>query len=139
MTSQCVAHLLASLGVAKSLNRPHVSNDNPYSEAHFKTMKYSPSFPGRFGSEQDARGFCQSFFGWYNTEHYHVGLGLLTPETVHYGQVDRVRNQRKRVLLDAYAKNPERFVGGKPKLEPRPEAAWINRPTEQDVLVTAVH
>lgn len=139
MTSQCVGHLLATLGVTKSLNRPHVSNDNPYSEAQFKTLKYCASFPERFGSVQDARSFCRPFFGWYNKEHYHTGLGLLTPESVHYGHADSIRQERKRVLLGAYERNPERFVRGKPKLEPRPEAAWINKPTEQEALVPALH
>jgi putative transposase len=129
MTSKPVALLMADLGVTKSHSRPSVSNDNPYSEAQFKTMKYRPDFPERFGSIQDARAFCQTFFPWYNTEHYHSGLGLLTPGDVHYGRASGVIADRKDVLLAAYAKHPERFKGRIPKPASLPEAVWINKPS----------
>jgi len=138
MTSQVVGHLLADLGITKSLNRPHVSNDNPYSEAQFKTVKYSPGFPERFGCLEDARAYCRPFFDWYNNDHYHVGLGLLTPAMVHYDRAAGVREQRAEVLLEAYARNPERFVNGEPKLAPMPEAAWINPPAEKKEVVAAL-
>jgi len=112
MRSKTVAHLLADLGVTKTHSRPYVSNDNPYSESQFKTMKYRPDFPERFGSIQDARAWARPFFHWYNHEHHHSGLGLLTPVTVHYGQAQAVIEQRRKVLLAAYAAHPERFVRG---------------------------
>jgi len=130
MTSKCVAHLLADLGVTKSHSRPHISNDNPYSESQFKTMKYRPGFPDRFGSIQDARAWAREFFAWYNEEHHHTGLGLLTPATVHYGQAQRVTQQRQETLLDAYESHPERFVRGKPKAPEYPEEVWINKPQD---------
>ncbi len=111
MTSKPVAFLLADLGVTKSHSRPSVSNDNPYSESQFKTMKYRPEFPDRFGSVEDARAFCQTFFPWYNTEHYHSGLGLLTPEDVHYGREDDIINAREKVLVAAYEEHPEPVQG----------------------------
>lgn len=129
MTSKPVALLLADLGVTKSHSRPSVSNDNPYSEAQFKTMKYRPEFPERFGSIEHARTFSQTFFPWYNTEHYHSGLGLLTPEDVHYGRAPRILEARQEVLLSAYEQHPERFKERMPKPDPLPDAAWINRPT----------
>jgi len=129
MTSKPVALLMADLGVTRSHSRPSVSNDNPYSEAQFKTMKYRPDFPERFGSIQDARAFCQTFFPWYNTEHYHSGLGLLTPRDVHYGRASGIIADRKDVLLAAYGKHPERFKGRIPKPASLPEAVWINRPS----------
>lgn len=98
MTSKSVALLLADLGVTKSLSRPHVSNDNPYSESQFKTLKYRPEFPERFGCVQDARSFCQDFFRWYNTEHYHSGIGFLTPEDVHYGRAQQIIKERQACL-----------------------------------------
>ena len=128
MTSKLVAHLLADLGVTKTHSRPHVSNDNPYSESQFKTMKYRPGFPARFGCIEDARGFCRSFFGWYNREHRHSGIALMTPEAVHHGRAVAIRGRRQRVLVEAYRKNPERFVRGRPQPPPLPTAAWINRP-----------
>jgi putative transposase len=130
MTSKPVALLLADLGVAKSHSRPSVSNDNPYSESQFKTMKYRPEFPDRFGSIEDARTFCRTFFPWYNTEHYHSGLGLLTPEDVHYGRAPRIIEARQEVLLSAYEKHPERFKGRIPKPDPLPDAVWINKPSQ---------
>ena len=139
MTSKCVGHLLAALGVTKSLSRPHVSNDNPYSEAQFKTLKYCPTFPARFGSIEDATAFCRPFFAWYNSEHYHTGLGLHTPESVHYGQVESIHAQRKAVLLEAYHGKPERFVSKIPTPAPLPEAAWINPPTTERATLLEVH
>ncbi len=131
MTSKTVAQLLADLGVEKSHSRPSVSNDNPYSEAQFKTMKYRPDYPDRFGSIEGARQWARVFFPWYNGEHYHSGLGLLTPATVHYGQVERVRRQREQVLSVAYAQHPERFVRGLPSVPAVPDAVWINAPKSE--------
>jgi putative transposase len=128
MTSKPVAFLLADLGITKSLSRPYVSNDNPYSEAQFKTMKYRPDFPERFGCSEDSRSFCQNFFGWYNTEHYHSGIGFLTPEDVHYGRAEQIIKERQAVLNAAFAKHPERFKRKVPKQMALPEAAWINKP-----------
>lgn len=128
MTSHSVAQLLGSLGVTKSHSRPHVSNDNPFSESQFKTMKYRPEFPKRFGCYEDARGFCRDFFGWYNDEHYHSGIGLLTPSSLHYGQCEEIIDSRKQTLYAAWEKNPERFVNGIPKPGEIPQAVWINAP-----------
>jgi putative transposase len=128
MTSKPVALLLADLGVTKTHSRPHVSNDNPYSEAQFKTLKYRPDYPTRFGCQQDARTWVQSFFAWYNYEHHHTGLGLLTPADVHYHRAPSVITQRQAVLLAAYQKTPERFVKGSPVPSPLPTAVWINSP-----------
>jgi putative transposase len=133
MTSKPVAFLLADLGVTKSHSRPHVSNDNPFSESQFKTMKYRPGFPDRFGCIEDARAFCQPFFGWYNDEHHHSGLGLHTPASVHYGQADAVREQRAAVLAGAYAAHPERFVRVMPQPPPLPAVVWINPPQQEAV------
>jgi len=131
MTSKQVAFLLADLGVTKSHSRPSVSNDNPYSESQFKTMKYRPEFPDRFGSIEDARTFCQTFFPWYNTEHYHSGLGLLTPEDVHYGRAARIIEDREEVLMEAYERHPERFKGKIPKPMLLPDTVWINKPSSK--------
>jgi putative transposase len=131
MISKTVAQLLIDLGVVKSHSRPHVSNDNPFSEAHFKTMKYRPEYPDRFGSVEDARQWGREFFQWYNQEHYHSGLGLLTPEQVHYGQAESVRLARQQVLEAVYQSNPERFVRGLPVVPKQPEAVWINPPQQQ--------
>jgi len=128
MKSHTVAQLLATLGVTKSHSRPHVSNDNPFSESQFRTLKYRPEFPERFGSPQDGRGFCQRFFRWYNHEHYHSGLGLLTPAMVHHGQAAKILAARQDVLHDACTAHPERFVNGRPTPLPLPEAVWINPP-----------
>jgi putative transposase len=128
MTSKPVALLLADLGVTKTHSRPHVSDDNPYSEAHFKTLKYRPDFPERFGSLQDARAHGVDFFRWYNTEHRHSGLGLHTPHDVHFGLAEARRIARAEVLSAAFAATPERFVGRPPTPAPLPTAAWINRP-----------
>jgi putative transposase len=130
MTSKTVAQLLVDLGVEKSHSRPHVSNDNPYSEAHFKTMKYRPDYPDRFGSIEDARCWARVFFRWYNQEHHHTALALMPPSVVHYGQVETVREARGQVLLLAYQAHPERFVGGLPQVGQVPEAVWINKPEE---------
>lgn len=129
MTSKPVAFLMADLGVTKSHSRPSVSNDNPYSEAQFKTMKYRPEFPERFGSIQDARAFCQTFFPWYNTGHYHSGIGLLVPQDVHYGRASRIIEDRRDVLRAAYEKHPERFKGRMPEPALLPDAVWINKPS----------
>jgi putative transposase len=128
MKSKPVALLLADLGVTKTHSRPHVSNDNPFSESQFKTLKYRPDFPKRFGSLEDSRIFCRTFFDWYNTEHRHNGISLLTPEMVHYGLADSVIASRQEVLQAAYALHPERFVRKVPAALPLPEAVWINPP-----------
>lgn len=128
MTSKAVAQLMADLGVTKTHSRPHTSNDNPYSEAQFKTLKYCPAFPGSFGSMKDASGFCREFFAWYNTGHHHGGIGYFTPEQVHYGTAAQVQAIRRQALAAAYAAHPERFVNGAPHPAPLPTAAWINPP-----------
>ena len=128
MTSKPVAFLLADLGVTKTHSRPHVSNDNPYSEAQFKTLKYRPGFPDRFASIEQARAFCQDFFRWYNAEHRHVGIGLLAPKVVHDGQAQDAYDARAQVLATAYAAHPERFVRQAPRPPQLPTAAWINPP-----------
>ena len=125
MTAKSTAQLLADLGVTQSLSRPRVSNDNPYSEAHFKTVKYHPGFPGRFGDIEEARDFCRDFFKWYNTEHRHGGIGLLTPEQVHLGRAPEVIEHRRKVLAAAYAARPDRFVGGPPRAAELPAEVWI--------------
>jgi putative transposase len=130
MTSKPVAMLLADLGVTKSHSRPHVSNDNPYSESQFKTLKHHPTFPERFGCIQDARGFCRRFFGWYNHQHRHSGIALLTPADVHSGRAEQVINARAQVLEGAYAAHPERFVGKPPQPPRLPEQVWINKPVD---------
>jgi putative transposase len=130
MTSKPVAFLLADLSVTKSHSRPYVSDDNPYSESHFRTLKYRPDFPERFGSIQDARAFCQTFFAWYNEEHRHSGIELLTPAMVHYGQAVGVIQRRQVVLTAAYQDHPERFVRSAPKLLAIPKEVWINKPSE---------
>ena len=128
MTSKPVALLLADLGVTKTHSRPHVSNDNPYSEAQFKTMKYRPDYPNRFGCLQDARTWAAEFFGWYNREHHHSGLALLTPADVHFYHSEDVLQKRQAVLQAAYDKTPERFVKGTPHAIQLPKAVWINPP-----------
>jgi putative transposase len=129
MISKPVAFLLADLGVTKTHSRPHVSNDNPFSEAQFKTLKYRPGFPDRFASIEEARAFCQGFFRWYNAEHRHAGIGLLPPEVVHYGQAQDAYDARSQVLATAYAAHPQRFVRQAPRPPRLPTAAWINPPT----------
>ena len=130
MTSKLVALKMADLGVTKSHSRPHVSNDNPYSESHFKTLKYRPEFPDRFGCIEDARQFCQTFFAWYNNEHRHSGIAWLTPRQVHYGQAAGMIEVRQQTLDVAFAKFPERFVRKAPRPQPLPNAVWINPPHE---------
>jgi putative transposase len=128
MTSKPVALLLADLGVLKTHSRPQVSNDNPFSESQFKTMKYRPEFPDRFGSLEDSRAFGHVFFPWYNDEHHHSALGFLTPAVVHHGLADAVRQQRREVLRAAYSAHPDRFVRGTPEPAALPQAVWINPP-----------
>jgi len=128
MTSKPVALLMADLGVTKTHSRPHVSNDNPFSEAQFKTLKYRPDYPSRFGCLLDARSWAQEFFQWYNYEHHHSALKLLTPADVHFGRAQAVLAKRQQVLVAAFQKNPERFVKGLPTLQQLPQAVWINPP-----------
>lgn len=128
MRSKPVALLLSDLGITKTHSRPHVSNDNPFSEAQFKTLKYRPDFPDRFGSIEEARAFCQDFFRWYNDVHRHSGIGLLPPRDVHYGLAEERSLERARVLEAAYEANPERFPRGLPQPPAVPEAVWINKP-----------
>jgi putative transposase len=130
MSSKPVALLLADLGVTKTHSRPHVSIDNPYSESQFRTLMYRPEFPDRFGCIQDSRAFCQGFFRWYNGEHRHSGLGLLTPAMVHYGQAENILRQRQEVLDVAYQRHPERFVRSAPKPPALPSEVWINKPVQ---------
>jgi putative transposase len=131
MTSKSVAQLLADLGVTKSHSRPHVSNDNPYSESQFKTLKYRPDYPSQFGSLADARAWAREFFRWYNQEHHHTGIGLLTPATVHYRQAVQTIAARQEVLMAAYEAHPERFVRGTPRPPALPTAVWINPPGKE--------
>ena len=128
MTSKPVAFLLADLGVLKTHSRPYTSTDNPYSEAQFKTLKYRPGFPARFDSIDEARAFCREFFGWYNHQHRHSGIGLMTPATVHHGQAEQTQTARRAVLEAAYAATPERFVRRPPRPPALPTGAWINKP-----------
>jgi putative transposase len=128
MKSKPVAFLLSDLGVTKTHSRPHVSDDNPYSEAQFKTLKYRPDFPERFGSLEDARVFCQSFFTWYNNQHHHSGIGLMTPHVVHYGLAQDAFKARRKVCFPPMKKHLERFVRKVPRPFPLPQAAWINPP-----------
>jgi putative transposase len=128
MTSQPVALRLATLGVVPSHSRPQVSDDNPFSEAQFKTLKYRPDFPARFGAYEDAEAFYQRFFPWYNLEHRHGALGLMTPHDIHHGLAEAKWQQRAEVLHAAYQAHPERFPHGVPVPPPLPTAAWINKP-----------
>ena len=128
MKSKPVAFLMADMGITKSHSRPYVSNDNPYSESQFKTLKYRPDFPERFGAIVDARLFCQTFFRWYNSEHYHSGIGFQTPENVHYGRTEQIIKERQAVLNAAYEKHPKRFKGKPPTPATVPQAVWINKP-----------
>jgi len=146
MIAKSMAQLLDDLGVGKSHSRPHTSNDNPYSEAQFKTMKYRPDYPERFGSIEDARAWARLFFDWYNHEHRHTGLALMTPATVHHGLAEQVTERRQQVLEAAYTQHPERFVKGGPTAPQLPEAVWINPPlttadgttTETDTQTEAI-
>jgi len=132
MKAKTTAQLLADLCVERSHSRPHVSNDNPFSESQFKTLKYHPGFPKRFGGSIDTLTFCRSFFPWYNHEHRHSGLLYLTPEQVHYGRADEMLLRRHQVMMQAYQAHPERFVNGPPKPARLPEAVWINPPSDKD-------
>jgi transposase InsO family protein len=129
MKAKATALLLADLGVTRSHNRPHTSNDNPFSESHFKTLKYQPQFPQRFGCIEDARTFCRRFFDWYNQDHHHSGIGLMTPDQVHHGQINAVYAARQLTLDQAFRKNRNRFVNKRPTPPAKPTAAWINPPT----------
>jgi putative transposase len=137
MTSKPVAQLLVDLGVDRSHSRPHVSNDNPFSEAAFKTLKYCPVFPERFGSLADARAFCDQFFAYYNHEHRHSGIGLHTPASVHYGTAAEIREQRQQTLDAAYAAHPHRFGQRRPQPPKAPTVAWINQPSQEAFIQTA--
>jgi putative transposase len=131
MKAKATALMLADLGVTKSHSRPYTSNDNPFSESQFKTLKYQPQFPKRFGCIQDAKAFCRAFFNWYNRDHHHLGIGLMTPNQVHYGQADDVYAARQTVLDRAFHTTPERFVNKAPKPPEKPTTVWINPPTQK--------
>jgi len=133
MTSKPVAFLLADLGVTKTHNRPYTSTDNPYSEAHFKTLKYRPGFPARFDSIEHARAFTREFFPWYNSQHRHSGIGLMTPAAVHHGRAEETHAARQTVLDAAYAATPERFVRRPPRPPALPTSAWINKPDSEEI------
>jgi putative transposase len=137
MTSKSFALLLADLGVTKTHSRPHVSNDNPFSESAFKTLKYRPGFPDRFGSEQDARAHCRRFFDWYNHEHRHGALGLCTPNEVHRGLAAETRDRRAAVLDAAFLAHPERFPRGRPIPPSLPTEVWINKPEPEVSMADA--
>jgi putative transposase len=137
MTSKPVAQLLVDLGVVRSHSRPRVSNDNPYSEAQFKTMKYAPVFPENFGSLADARAFGERFFGYYNHEHRHSGIGLHTPASVHHGTAAQIRAMRQQTLDSAYAAHPDRFGHRRPRPPKLPTQAWINQPSREALIQSA--
>ena len=130
MRSKPLAFLLADLGVTKTHSRPYTSSDNPYSESNFKTLKYRPEFPDRFDDIEHARAHCRAFVGWYNHQHRHSGIGLMTPAAVHYGQALQLHAARARVLDAAYERHPERFVRKPPGPPALPTAAWINKPAD---------
>lgn len=134
MTSHSVSQLLDHLGVAKTHNRPYTSNDNPFSESQFKTLKYRPEFPVRFDSLNHAEAFCQQFFTWYNKEHYHSGIAWLTPETAHYQQDKAVLEQRHAVLMQAFFNNPGRFNNKQPQLKTLPQSVYINPPKSVEII-----
>ncbi len=135
MKSKTVGQLLVDLDVAKSFSRPYTPNDNPYSEAQFKTMKYGPTYPDQFGSLESARDWARQFIHWYNHEHHHTGLGLMTPAVVHHGLADAVYAHRRQVLRAAYEAHPERFVRGMPTPPELPNEVWINRPQSDSSAV----
>ncbi len=139
MKSKAVAFLLADLGITKTHSRPHVSNDNPFSESHFKTMKYRPDFPERFGSLQDARDFCDGFFYWYNSLHHHAGIALLTPHDLHHGLGAMRQEARNAVLANAYEKYRRRFPRGLPRALPLPKEVWINKPKQAPSAQNLAH
>ncbi len=134
MKAKATAFLLADLGITKSHSRPHTSNDNPFSESHFKTLKYQPQFPKRFGGVEDAKTFCRAFFDWYNRDHHHAGLGLMTPDQVHYGQADAIHDARQKTLDRAFLKTPQRFVNAPPTPPNKPTATWINPPPKTKTI-----
>ncbi len=135
MKSQPLAQLLEDLHVGRSHSRPRVSNDNPFSEAQFKTLKYRPDFPGRFSDDEHALEWCREFFPWYNQQHRHEGIGFFTPADVHFGRHGQIRRVRQKALDAAYARNPERFVRGRPTSPTVPEVVWINRPDEATIQI----
>jgi len=137
MTAKCTAQKLADLGVIRSLSRPRVSDDNPYSEAQFKTLKYQPGFPGRFSSIDHAISHCRRFFPWYNDKHRHGGIAMLTPADVYFGRSDAIIAARRRTLAAAYEAHPERFVRGKPNPPSLAKETWINPPEEHQVIAMA--
>ena len=128
MTSKCTAQLLADLGITQSLSRPRVSDDNPFSEAHFKTLKYHPGFPKRFESYEASLAWCRDFFPWYNSQHKHGGIAMLTPAAVHHGQAELVLRTKQEAMDRAYATHPERFPNGPPAVPTLPNAVYINPP-----------
>jgi putative transposase len=132
MKAKTTALMLADLGVVKSHSRPHTSNDNPFSEAHFKTLKYQPEFPKRFETIDEARAFCRRFFAWYNEDHHHAGIGLMTPDQIHFGQADAIYAARQATLDAAFLSTPERFVRQPPKPPQVPTAVWINPPKQTE-------
>lgn len=138
MKSGTLAQFLADLGISKTHSRPHVSNDNPFSEAAFKTLKYRPGYPARFGSIEDARSFCREFFTWYNTEHRHSGIAMVTPENVHYNDHQQVLTARSLTLAQAFQDHPERFVKGVPSVLKVPTEVWINKPISIEKKVQTV-
>jgi putative transposase len=131
MKAKATASLLADLGVTKSHSRPYTSDDNPFSESCFKTLKYQPQFPKQFGSIQDAKAFCRAFFDWYNRDHHHLGIGLMTPDQVHYGQTEELHAARQKTLDQAFRANPNRFVNKTPEPPAKPTAVWINPPAQK--------
>ena len=139
MRSKSVAQLLVDLEIAKSHSRPHVSDDNPYSEAQFKTLKYRPDFPERFGCIEDARAHCQRFFRWYNTTHRHPGIGCMTPASIHYGRATEMQQLRTAAFDAAFLRNPKRFKGVAPQPPALPVAAWINPPKKEPAPTTTTH
>lgn len=134
MKGKPLSQLLLDLGITKSHSRPHTSDDNPFSEAQFKTMKYRPDYPNRFRSIEESRQWARRFFGWYNHDHYHSGLNLLTPASVHYGQACEVQQHRQQVMLRAYQAHPQRFMRGVPTVKGAPTAVWINPPKQPENL-----
>jgi putative transposase len=137
MKSKPVAHLLSDLGVTKSHSRPQVSNDNPFSESNFKTLKHRPEFPERFGSLQDSRSHCQDFFRWYNDEHHHSGIAMLTPSDLHHGRGLKILTERHRTMISAFESNPDRFGGRIPKIAELPTEVWINKPDNSTEVVAS--
>lgn len=135
MTSLAVGQLLTDLGITKTHSRPYTSNDNPFSESAFKTLKYRPGFPSKFTSIEEARLFCSNFFCWYNHEHRHSGIAMLTPASVHYENFKEVLTQRELVLVNAFIEHPERFVNGIPNVKPLPQEVWINKPDPKNESV----